>query len=303
MELTAAFLKAFLGLDSEAKAQEILDSEDAEQQIKELNAGNLKRIREESHKKGQGIADKAFRSAIKSKFGVEIEAGLPADEIASQLKESVSGQEAEELSEETVKAHPAYKSLESERLRDKQLFNKEVEKKVNEKVKEERERFDSELKKTKKSSYMSELEIEATQWLTDEGAILHSDPEKRKKQIQKFVKEIAEANDLDKDDEGKFLFSKDGNPLTNSHGHNASVHDLFRDNDYMFSYQKTQQRQSTQLDPNGSGGGQARFQHFKGDVPKNEQEMKAIELKRVNREISVEAFKEVQAAYEASKPA
>lgn len=302
MELTAKFLKAVLGLESDAQAQEILDSENAEQQIKELNAANLKRKLDEGDKKGRGMASKDFKKAMKNTYGVDV-AGETPDEMLESLKESVTGEQADEVSEDTVKAHPAYKALLDERLKAEQKFNKEVEKKVNEKVKEERERFDQELKKTKKSSYLTELEVQAKEWLVNEGAILHSDPEKQKKQIQKFVKEIAEANDLDKDSEGKFLFSKDGNALTNSHGHNATVQDLFRENDYMFSYQKTQQRQSSGLDPNGSGGGQRKFEHFKDEVPKNEAEFNALRIKRVNREITPEAFKEAEAAYEASKTA
>ncbi len=302
MELTAKFLKAVLGLDSDAQAQEILDSDNAEQQIKELNAANLKRKLDEGDKKGRGMASKDFKKAMKNTYGVDV-AGETPDEMLESLKESVTGEQADEVSEDTIKAHPAYKALLDEKVKVEQRQNKEVEKRVKELVKEDRDKYEKELKKAKTEVYLTDLEIEAKEWLIEQGAILHADPEKQKKQIKKFVKDSVDGKDLDRDEDKKYLFSKDGNPLTNSHGHNATVQDLFRENDWMFSYQKTQQRQSSGLDPNGSGGGQRKLEHYKGEVPKNEAEFNALRIKRVNREITPEAFKEAEAAYEASKTA
>lgn len=298
VQLLAAILNV-----SASEIKEMAESEEGEKQFKDRNAANLKKKFDEGHKKASKLTSKSYSDALKQAFDVDISGETP-EEIANSVKEAVSDRDADDVSEETIKAHPAYKALLDDRLKDQQKFNKEVEKKVKEQVREQKEHFEQELKKTKKSSYLSELEIEARQWLVDEGAILHSDPEKQKKQIQKFVKEIAEANDLDKDEEGKFMFSKDGSPLTNSQGHNATVQDLFRDNDYMFSYQKTQQRQSTGLDPNKTGGnGNAKFQHYKGDIPKSDAELNALRFKAANKEISKEAFKEVEQAYEATKSA
>lgn len=297
MEITAAFLKAFLGLESVEKAQEILDSEDGLQQIKELNAANLKKARDEGDSKGRGMVIKEFKKAAKAEYSVDITSEKP-DEILESLKESMAGQQAEEVSEETIKAHPAYKALEGDRLKDQQKFNKEVEKKANELSKDVKADYEKQLKQVKKSGFLTELEIEAKEWLLKEGAILNSDPEKQKKQIQKFVRDIAEANDLDKDEDGKILFSKDGSPVTNSHGHNATAHDLFRDNDFAFSFKTVEERKSSGLNPNGGGNSQQKkFEHYKGEVPKDEAGMNELRNKRVNREISPEAFKEVEAAY------
>lgn len=296
MELTASFLKAFLGI-SEEKAQEILDSEDAEQQIKSLNADNLKKKFDEGHKKASKLTSKQLVDALKAEFDIDL-SGETAQELAQSLKEQISDREAEDVSEETIKAHPAYKALQSDLTRKDQDFNKAVEKKVKEQVKEKEAQYQKDLKAAKRQGLMTEAEVEAERWLTENNAVLSTDPEKRKKQIKELARKL-DSYDLEKDEDGSFLISKDGTPLTNKEGHNAALPDIFGEYDYLFNFQTTQQRQSTQLDPKNPGGnGQQKvFQHYKGEVPKTEQEYKALEIKAVNREISREAFKEVEAAW------
>lgn len=295
-----SILAAVLGVKVE-EITKIAETEEAEQQFKDMNKAKLDKLRDESHKRGAGMVKKAFKSAIKSNFDLDIDLDLEADDIATKLSEHISERGAENISEESIKASPVYKSLQSDLTRAQQDQNKIVEKKVKELVKEEKEKFDKELKQAKKSSQLSKVETEFVKWAEKEGVILNSDPEKRDKQIRKYVKDLTESLDLDEDEEGRPLLSKDGTPLTNKDGHNASFSDVFRDNDYLFVFKTVQERQSSNLNPNGGGNNQQKkFEHYRGEVPKTQAEFDALQLKYVNKEKdapSRDAFKEVQAAF------
>lgn len=298
-EEAVSLLASILNVSSE-KIKEYAEGEEAEKQLKELNANNLKKRFDEGHKKASKLTSKTYTDALKAEFDVDITGETPED-IARNFKEAISDRDADDISEETIKSHPAYKALQSEKTRVEQDKLKEVEKEVKKRVKETEEKFKSDLKAAKKLGIMSEAELEAERWLTESGAILHADPEKRKKQIKELAKKL-ESYDLEKDEDGGFLISKDGTPLTKD-GHNAKLTDVFREYDYLYSFQEVKQRESTKLDPKNPGGGNKQFEHFKGVVPKDDKEMSDLRIKRVNREISPEAFKEVEAAYEATKTA
>lgn len=300
-EVAVSLLAAILNVKPE-QVQEMAESEEAEKQFKELNASNLKKKFDEGHKKASKLTSKDFATALKSAFDVDV-AGESPEEIAASIREALSDRDADDISDDVIKAHPLFKAEAEKNLRNEQQFNKAVEKKVKEQVKEKEADYQRQLKEAKRSGIMTEAEVAAERWLTDNNAILHSDPEKRKRQIKELAKKL-DSYDLEKDEDGQFMISKDGTPLTNKEGHNASLSDVFQEHDYLFNFQTVQQRQSSQLNPNANGRTQTQqFQHYKGDVPKTDAEMEALSFKAANREISKEAYKEVAAFYEASKTA
>lgn len=282
------------------KFEEIVEAEDAETQIKELSKTALKKKFDEGHGKGLSKGTKELVDAIKSELGVDF-SGTTGQEMAESLKGAVSEIEGAELTEEAIKNSDVYKAAVAERVKLEQNFNKAVEKKANEKVAAEKEALQKELKAAKKGSIKAKLEVVAEKWLEEEGALLSDDPARRKRQIKEFVNKL-DAYDIDEDADGDYLFTKDGNAVNNAQGHNAKVADIFRENDYLFNFNKTKPRTSTGLNPSGGGNPKGKFEHFKGNMPTNEAEMDALRLDRVNGKISREAFKEVEAAYAETQP-
>lgn len=303
MELSedaVALLAKILNVSGD-KVKEYAEAEDGEKQLVELNANNLKKKQDEGHKKGLGMTSKAYKTALKSTFDIDV-TGETAEEMFESLKEQLLDRGAEDVSDDAVKAHPAYKALQTDLTRKEQEFNKNVEKRVKEQMKEKDAQYQKEIKAAKRMGIMTEAEREAERWLTENNAILSTDTEKRRKQIKELAKKL-DSYEIEKDEDGTFLISQNDKAVTNNEGHNASLSDIFREYDYLYNFQQTQQRQSTQLNPNGSGGGQKRFEHFKGEVPKNEAELTQLRYDRVNGKLTKEAFKEAEAAYEAGKTA
>jgi len=277
------------------KFAEIEEAEDAEAQIKELSKAALTKKFNEGHGKGLSKGTKELVEAIKSELGVDF-SGTTGQEMAESLKSAVAEIEGAELTEEAIKGSDVYKAAIAEKVKLEQNFNKAVEKEVKKQSAAEREALQKELKAAKKSSIKTELEVVAEKWLEDEGALLSDDPARRKRQIKEFVNKL-DAYDIEKDEDGDYMFTKDGNAINNAEGHNAKVSDIFRENDYLFNFNKTKPRTSTGLNPSGSGTPKGKFEHFKGTLPTNEAEMDALRMERVNGKISREAFKEAEAAY------
>jgi hypothetical protein len=299
-EVAKNLLAAILNVSPD-KVAEMAESEEAEQQFKELNATNLKKRFDDGHKKGVKFSSKEYIAALKSSLDVDVSGESPED-IANSIKEALSDRDADDISEEAVKAHPLFKAESEKSLKLEQSFNKEVEKKAKVLVKEKETEFERKLKEAKRSGFLTEAEMAAEKWLTENNAILSPDPEKRKKQIKELAKKL-DAYDLDKDEDGQFLISQGATPVLNKEGHNASLSDVFQEYDYLYNFQTVQQRQSTGINPNAPSSGNNGFKHYKGEVPKDEAGMNELRTKKLYGELTADAYKEVEAAYVASKTA
>lgn len=288
---------------SKEKVLELAPADDAAAQFAALGAKNLKDARDEGHKKGTKLTAKSVASAFKAEFDIDLTGETPA-ELAKSLKENLSEFDSDELSEEAVKGSEWYKELQADKTRLEQQKDKAIDKEVKKRLTEERATMQREIKAAKRTGFMTEIEVAAAKWLEAEGAILSDDPEKRGKQIRELAKRV-EAFDFEKDEDGEFLFTKDGEPLKNKDGHGMGLGDIFRENDFLFNYKTVQQRRSSELDPrNPGGGGNGGFQHFKGEVPKDEAGMNKLRNEFMyERTITREALKEAEDAYNASKTA
>lgn len=285
-----------------SQVQQWMDEENGEDAIAQHNSENLKKKFDEGHKKAAKIARKEIADALSSAFDVDI-TGTTAEEIASALKSGITPDV--DLSEDAIKKTETYKNLVAENTRLQQDQNKEVEKRVKESLKEKEAEYKKGLREASRKAINSELELAAERWLTDNNAVLNEDPEKKRKQIRELVNKLRDV-EIEKDDDGGYLISKEGKPLTNKDGHNATIQDQFREFDYLFRFQEVKERKSTGLDPKNPGGnpGNQAFQHFKGEVPKDEAGMNAIRMDYVNKKIDNAAYKEVEKAYnEATKTA
>lgn len=281
------------------QVQQWMDGENGEDAMVQHNSDNLKKKFDEGHKKAAKIARKEIADALSSAFDVDI-TGTTAEEIASALKSGITPET--DLSEDAIKKTDTYKQLVAENTRLQQDQNKEVEKRVKESLKEKEAEYKKGLREASRKAINSELELAAERWLTDNNAILNDDPDKKRKQIRELVNKLSDV-EIEKDDDGGYLISKDGKPLTNKDGHNASIQDQFQEYDYLFRFQDVQERKSSGLDPKNPGGktGNPTFQHYKGEVPKDTKGMDELRMKYVSKQLSREAFKEAEAAFEATQ--
>ncbi|CAG5001918.1 hypothetical protein DYBT9275_02767 [Dyadobacter sp. CECT 9275] len=278
-----------------AQAKELIEAEDGEKAVADLSKENLKKKFDAGHKKGMGQSAETLAKAISDELEIDVNGSTPAD-IASSLKTAFETRSAEGISEETVKGTEAYKALQADLTRAQQEQNKLVEKKVKEALKEKEADYQKNLKAAKREALNTELTARAEKWLTDNNAILHKDPEKRRLQIKELVDKLG-SFEIERDGE-TFLISKDGQPLTDQSGHNAGLDQVFKDYDHLFHFQEVQQRQSSGLPAGGiQSGGQSKFTHFKGKVPENQDEMNKINLEYAEKKISREAYQEVKAAF------
>lgn len=286
--------------EEEATAFADADGDTGATSFKDLSKKTLKEKLDEGHKKGMKKATETLVSKLKNTFDVDIDVENP-DEIATALKEHLNSEGAAELTDETVKAHPAYKELQSELNKKEKDQNKLIEKKVKELVSEKENEFKAGLKKESRKSIDARLEIEAERWLTENKAVLSTDPAKKRKQIGEIVAKLRN-DDIEIDEDGDFVLSDaEGKPILNAKGKTATLHDRFGDFDYLYTFQTTQQRSSSNIDPKKTGGGNPTFTHFKGDVPTTEAEMDVYRTKYFKKQMPKEEFKEVEAAYIASQ--
>lgn len=284
---------------SEAKIKEYLEGDEGEDAVIQIGADALKKRFDEGHKKALGKGVKELVEALKAEFDFDV-TGTTPDEITASIKAGFETIKGSDISEETIKASDTYKELQTQLARKDQETNKLVEKRAKELVKDKEVEWKAEIKKAKRQVVETDLYVLAENWLKKKNAILHEDADKRRKQIQLLAKQL-ESHDLEKDSDGKYLISKDGSPILNKSGHNATLDDVFEEHDHLYVYQDVKQRRSSGLDPNGkTGGSGSDFKHFKGEVPKSKEEMDKIYLDFSYGKIEKDAFQEVKTAYEAT---
>lgn len=271
------------------KVTEYADSEedDNETALTDLHKAVLKKKFEDGHKKALKLATTNTVKELKNAFGVDIE-GDSLEEIATSLKEHLDTEGAGDLSEDAVKQHPTFKAVQAELIKVQKDQKTIIEKEVKKLSKEKDTEYEAKLKQADRKTLDIELELEAEQWLVKEGAILSEDPKKRKKQVKELVAKLA-ADELEKDEDGSIALS-DG----------TTLEDRFKEYDYLFAFTEVQQRKSTQLPANGGKKTTQTFQHFKGELPKNKEEMDQVMIDFANKKIKKEEYHEVKKAYEAS---
>lgn len=282
------------------KVKAMIEAEDGEDAVTTLSGAILKAKFEEGLKKGIGKSLKDLVSTFANEFDFDV-TGSTIEEITASVKSGFENRDGSDISEDQVKASDTYKKLQSELTRAEQNQNKIVEKKVKEALTVKENEFKEGIKKAKRQAIDSELEVEAEKWLVDNKALLSEDKVKRRKQIKELAAKLAN-DEIEKDEDDNFLISKDGAPITNKLGHNATLADRFSEYDYMFHFQEVQQRQSSGLPPGGvQGGGNAQFKHFKGEVPKDDVGMNKIRMEYNENKISRDEYKEVEIAYNAAQ--
>lgn len=239
-------------------------NEDVLPKLLDLDKGRIAKIKEEGkgsfdngYKKAQKEISEQWENRIKTTF--ELETDAVGEELLTAIKEK-AGTGGKTSSEEDVKKHPLYLSLEKKYLLDLKA------------AKEEGERA---LEEFKSKMTVSELKNMAKgiakEKLLSKKPVLEDDQNIAETRIQDFLREL-ESYDYQKLDDGTLLPIKDGKRLENDHSHPISF-------DALIDSVASRRFKFEVQDPKGNGGnkndpgGKKDPVKFTGKVPANEDEL------------------------------
>ena len=297
MEITKDFLTGVLSKTLNIDTQEVasLFNEDgtikdsAEQiildwdaaRVKELKSTEKKTAFDDGYKKANSEVLAKFENDFKTKTGYKSEKkGLDLILEYASSKQSADGG----ITEDAVKRHPLYLSLQEEKENAVKEALTQGEEKLNQ--------FQTEIKKKETFNAVAQKALEI---FHSAKPVLSSDPVKAKKQEELFIKEL-KAFDYEIQDGERIVILKDGKVYENKQGHPLKFDDLVKTtaNDY-FDFHAADKKQNA-----GNGGGQGGNGGgtFKFELPKNDEEYaKAI----TDTSKSIEERNAIDAAYQASK--
>lgn len=297
MEITKDFLTGVLSKTLNIDTQEVasLFNEDgtikdsAEQiildwdaaRVKELKSTEKKTAFDDGYKKANSEVLAKFENDFKTKTGYKSEKkGLDLILEYASSKQSADGG----ITEDAVKRHPLYLSLQEEKENAVKEALTQGEEKLNQ--------FQTEIKKKETFNAVAQKALEI---FHSAKPVLSSDPVKAKKQEELFIKEL-KAFDYEIQDGERIVILKDGKVYENKQGHPLKFDDLVKTtaNDY-FDFHAADKKQNA-----GNGGGQGGNGGgtFKFELPKNDEEYaKAV----TDTSKSIEERNAIDAAYQASK--
>lgn len=238
-------------------------SDDVLTKLLDLDKGRITKIKEEGKvsfdngfKKAEKEVSERWESRIKSAF--ELDTDAVGDDLLSVVKEK-AGSGGKASSEEDVKKHPVYLSLERKYLADLKVAKEEGEKAL-----------DDFKKQMSASEIKSMAKGIAKEKLLRKKPVLEDDASIAETRISDFLREL-EGYDYEKLEDGTLLPIKDGKRLENDHSHPISFDaliDSIAGRRFRFEVQ----------DPKGNGGNKNDSQgkkdqvKFTGKVPANEDE-------------------------------
>ncbi len=240
-------------------------NEDILPKLLDLDKGRIAKIKEEGkgsfdngYKKAQKEISEQWENRIKTAF--ELETDAVGEDLLTAIKEK-AGSGGKTSTDEDVKKHPMYLSLERKYLADLKAAKEEGEKSLEDFKKQ---MSASELKNLAKSIAKEKL-ISKKPVLEDDAGIAET-------RIQDFLREL-ESYDYQKLDDGKLLPIKDGKRLENDHSHPIDFDALIEtvaSRRFKFEVQDPKGNGGNKNDPNG---GKKDPVKFTGKVPANEDEL------------------------------
>lgn len=249
--------------------------------VKELKSSEKKTAFDDGYKKANSEVLAKFENDFKTKTGFKSEKkGMDLILDYATQKQSTEGG----LTEDAVKKHPLYLSLQEEKESAVKEALTQGEEKLNQ--------FQTELKKKDTFNAVAKKALEI---FHSAKPILSSDPIKAKKQEELFIKEL-KAFDYEIQDGERIVILKDGKVLENKQGFAFKFDDLVKNtaNEY-FDFQAAGNKQNA-----GNGGGQGgnKAGTFNFEVPKNDEEYaKAV----TDTSKTIEERQAIDAAYQATK--
>lgn len=226
-----------------------------------LVSQRIKAIRKEGEDIGHGKVQKFANKKVKELFGID--SGVDTmDELLMAIKEGFTPElDPGKLTEEQVKMHPSFRQLETS-LQTKEA---EFQKSLDQARAEARAEVD-----------LANLKARAVQARTEFGAVIPEDPKIAAAMERIYMEQLSGVTTKAVD--GKTEYWKDGKRIENDKLFPVSEQDFFKglvENAY--TTKVSEQKTGTGIKP-GEGQQQAAggFKHFKGTVPKTQEEYDAI---------------------------
>ncbi len=257
-------------------------------EVDSLVSERLKTVRNEGDQAGRGKLQKELNKKAKTVFGIETDAINTVDGLVDAVKENYKpAVDPTSLTEEQVKSHAAFKAVEKALSEKDQLHAEELKKAT-----------------TEAEAKLSRLQLEtaAKKALADYGAVISGDEHIAAAQLHLYMQKLEGVTRKEVD--GKVEFWKGDKRVETDKLLPVSEEDFFKG--IVTSSYKTQVS-PPMGSPNGGGsggqqrpGGQPTFQHFKGTMPKTQEEADKI---FTDYSQSPEAIKEVNTAWKAMQQA
>lgn len=298
-EFAIRLLASVLGMTVE-QIQPMIDAEN-EAEIKRLQKLAEKKLTDHGHQRGVRITAEAYRKAIASKLDLDIADDATADAVADAIAQQQADADPETLTETAVKAHPAYKALETELTNTKTLKETEINKRVKEKIRTKEEEWEKERKTISRSAIDKELRVKVAEYLTAKGAVLPENPELRDKRITAFIKTELGGLDIETGDDG-YVFKKAGQILAGTDGLAKTLDNLLDDHTpTFFDFREVQPRNSSGLPPKGNQT--QGDKKYTGKLPDSIDDFNKLANDYSYGKIKDEEWKEIDNHWKAKQPA
>ena len=289
-ELLSGFLSKTLNIDTDGVASLFNEDgtikDDAEQRLIELDAARVKELKsgtkkesfDDGYKKAQSEVMKKLEEDFKTKTGHKSE--KKGIDLFLEYATTASTKD-DKITEETIKKHPMYLTLQEEKERAVQEAIAQGEQKLNQ--------FKTEL--SKKETFGS-VANKALEIFNNLKPILSSDPNKRKAQEELFVERL-QGFDYEIQDGNRIVILKDGKVLEDAHGKRVDFERLVKETaTKYYDFQAADPKQNAGNGKNDNGSG------INVIVPKNDDEYAAALL---DAKKSVEEKNLIKEAYAKSK--
>ncbi|MGF7218620.1 hypothetical protein GGR92_004799 [Spirosoma lacussanchae] len=242
---------------------ETLLTGDKPSEVDKMVSDRIKSVREEGTKSGKGMLQKAANAKAKELFKIDADPDK-IEELLDVISKTYKPEiKPEDLTEEQVKMHPTFRSLET------QLQNKDKE-------------FQTTLtqKEQEWNAKVSEQQVKAMalKALNDFGAVIHEDAKIAAVQERMFLERFQGVTLKEVD--GKTEFWKEGKRIEDSKLFPVAADDFLKGMvESVYTIKVSDQKEGAGVPPgsgSGGGGGKFTFTHFKGTPPKTLEEVNSI---------------------------
>jgi hypothetical protein len=254
-------------------------------EVDKMVSERIKGIRKEGEDTGHGKIQKFATKKVKELFGID-ESAETMDELLTKIKDNYKPEfKPEQLTEEQVKMHPAFRTLEGT------LKTKET---------EHKQALEDARSEGLAAAESERLIAKAQKARMDYGAVIPDDARIAAAMERIYLEGLQGVTTKQVD--GKTEFWKDGKRIENDKLFAVTEEEFFKSLvQGAYTTKVSDQKDGTGLNPDagGQGGGQTGFKEFKGQAPKTQDEADVILLDR--EKYSYAARKEVKDFWEAQQ--
>lgn len=255
--------------------------------------------RESGYSRGKSESLTTFETELRDLYGIK-EAKTGKELVEAIVEVKAAGAKDKKITDDEVKKHPLYISLQDAAKQDKEKAVKEVQ-----------DQFEAHKKGIEKEKVLGRVVTDAKSIIMAGKYILSADAAKAERQLQDLYRDMNEFQfEYQKDATGKervVLLDKDGKVVNDAHGHPVTFEGKVKElADARWDVQPADPRSGSGNQNPGNGTGQqqpkpasALTYEWKGAIPKNDDEYVKMMEKTPDENEQVALTK----AYEASKAA